>query len=85
MNRRMKVSLLLTAVLFLAAACSTEPKQTQPVVSKSDSGTSTAAPAKEAGQRKNALVRVINATPGAMAVDIFAEVSGKIPTLNSTT
>ena len=73
MNRQVRVSMLLTAVLFLAAACSTEPKQTQPVVSKSDTGTSTAAPAKEAGQRNNALVRVINATPGAMAVDVFAD------------
>ena len=73
MNRQVRVSMLLTAVLFLAAACSTEPKQTQPVVSKSDTGTSTAAPAKEAGQRNNALVRVINATPGAIAVDVFAD------------
>jgi hypothetical protein len=73
MNRQMKVSLLLLAVLFLAAACSNEPKQTQPVVSRSDSGTSTAPPAKEAEQRKNALVRVINAAPNAMTVDVFAD------------
>jgi len=73
MNKQVRVSLLLTAVLFLAAACSNEPKQTQPVISKTDSGTSTAPAAKEAGQRNNALVRVINATPGAMAVDIFAD------------
>lgn len=73
MNRQMKVSLLLTAVLSLAAACSNEPKQTQPVVSRSDSGTSTAPPAKEAQQRQNALVRVINAAPHAMAIDVFAD------------
>ncbi len=73
MNKQMKVGLLLIAVLFLAAACSNEPKQTQPVISKTDSGTSTAPPAKEAEQRNNALVRVINAAPGAMAVDVFAD------------
>lgn len=73
MNRQMKVSLLLTAVLFLAAACSNEPKQTQPVISKTNSGTSTAPPAKEAQQRNNALVRVVNAAPGTMAVDVFAD------------
>jgi hypothetical protein len=73
MNKQVKVSLLLTVTLFLAVACSNEPKQTQPVISKTDSGTSTAPAAKEVGQRNNALVRVINATPGAMAVDVFAD------------
>jgi hypothetical protein len=73
MNRQMKVSLLLAAVLFLAAACSNEPKQTQPVISKTNSGTSTAPPANEAQQRNNALVRVVNAAPGTMAVDVFAD------------
>jgi Domain of unknown function (DUF4397) len=74
MSNRMNLSLFLaTAVLFLAAACSSEPKQTQPVVSKTDSGTSTAAPAKEVAQRNNALVRVINAAPGPTAVDVFAD------------
>jgi hypothetical protein len=73
MNKQPKGSLLLAAVLFLAAACSNEPKQTQPVISKSDSGTSTAPAAKEVQQRNNALVRVINAVPGAMAVDVFAD------------
>lgn len=73
MKKHLKVSLLLTATLFLAAACSSEPKQTQPVTSTTDSGTSTAAPAKEAAQRNNALVRVINADPGAMALDVFAD------------
>jgi hypothetical protein len=72
MNKQLKMSLLLTVTLFLAAACSNEPKQTQPVVSKTDSGTSTAPPAKEVGQRNNALVRVINAAPDAMDVDVFA-------------
>ena len=73
MNKQVKVSLLLLAILFLAAACSNEPKQTQPVVSTSESGTSTAPPAKEVQQRQNALVRVINAAPNAMAIDVFAD------------
>ena len=72
MSKQVKFGLLLAA-LFLAAACSSEPKQTQPVISKSDSGTSTAPPAKEASQRDNALVRVINAVPGTKAIDVFAD------------
>ncbi|HEX7773798.1 MAG TPA: DUF4397 domain-containing protein [Pyrinomonadaceae bacterium] len=70
MNRQLKLNLFLVTALFLTAACASEPKQTQPVVSTTDSGTSTAAPAKEAAQRNNALVRVINTTPN--AVDVFA-------------
>lgn len=70
MNKQMKLGLFLAAAMFLAAACSNEPKQTQPVVSTTDSGTSTAAPAKDAAQRNNALVRVINTTSN--AVDVFA-------------
>ena len=74
MNNRMKLSLFLAAaVLVLAAACSNEPKQTQSVATKTDSGTSTAAPAKEVAQRNNALVRVINAAPSTSAVDVFAD------------
>jgi Domain of unknown function (DUF4397) len=71
MSRAVKLGLL-TVSLLLAVACSSEPKQTQPVVTKTDSGTSTAPPAKDAEQRNNALVRVINAVPGDMPVDIFA-------------
>jgi hypothetical protein len=73
MNKRLGVSLLVAAILFLAAACSSEPRQTQPVISRSDSGTSTAPAAKEVQRRNNALVRVINATPGTMAVDVFTD------------
>ncbi len=61
------------AALFLAAACSSEPKQTQPVKTTTQAGTSTAPPAKEAEKRDNALVRVINATPGNASVDVFAD------------
>src|SRR5688572_8744151 len=71
MNKQMRLSMFMAAaVLFLAAACSSEPKQTQPVVSKTDSGTSTAAPAKDVALRNKALVRVINTTQG--TVDVFA-------------
>src|SRR5215831_6626527 len=73
MNKQVKLGLLLAAAMFLAAACSNEPKQTQPVISKSGTGTSTAPPAKEVSQRDNALVRVINAAPGAPVVDVFAD------------
>lgn len=73
MSYQTKMGLLLPAVLLLAAACSSEPKQTQPVISKTDSGTSTAPPAKEVEQRNNALVRVINPAPGAASVDVFAD------------
>jgi Domain of unknown function (DUF4397) len=72
MVTRMKLGLMM-AVLLLAAACSHEPKQTQPVTSTSGSGTSTAAPAKEVAARNNALVRVINAVPGKTAFDVFAD------------
>jgi hypothetical protein len=71
MSRLVKV-LLLIMILLLVAACSSEPKQTQPVTTKTDSGTSTAPPAKEAEQRDNALVRVINTVPG-VSIDIFAD------------
>jgi hypothetical protein len=60
-------------ILLLAAACSSEPKQTQPVTTKTGSGTSTAPPAREAQQRDNALVRVINTVPGSVSVDVFAD------------
>ena len=73
MNSRMKLGLLLVIALLVTGACSKEPKQTQPVISKTNSGTSTAPPAKEAQQRDQALVRVINAAPGANAIDVFAD------------
>ena len=72
MHRRVKLGLMIVTLL-VAAACSSEPKQTQPVITKTDSGTSTAPPAKEAKQRDNALVRVINAVPGNVSFDIFAD------------
>lgn len=72
MVTRFRLGLMITT-LFLAAACSSEPRQTQPVTSTSSSGTSTAPPAKEVAERSNALVRVINAVPGNMSFDIFAD------------
>src|SRR5688500_12141237 len=72
MSKLVKFFLLLM-ILLLAAACSSEPKQTQPVTTKTDSGTSTAPPAREAEKRDNALVRVINTVPGSVSFDIFAD------------
>ena len=73
MNNQTKLGLLLVVTLLVFGACSKEPKQTQPVISKTNSGTSTAPAAKEAEQRGQALVRVINATPGTNAIDVFAD------------
>ncbi len=72
MRTQLKLGLLVSALL-LAAACSKEPKQTQPVTSKTDAGTSTAPPAREVEQRNNALVRVINTVPGNTSFDIYAD------------
>ena len=72
MRRPINLGLLMVALLLMAA-CSSEPKQTQPVTSKTDAGTSTAPPAKDVKQRDNALVRVINAVPGATSFDVFAD------------
>ena len=72
MISRVKLGLIISS-LFLAAACSSEPKQTQPVTSTTGSGTSTAPPAKEVAERNNSLVRVINAIPGNASYDIFAD------------
>lgn len=72
MVTRVKLGLMIT-MLFLAAACSSEPKQTQPVTTTSSGGTSTAPASKEVAERNNALVRVINAMPGRMSLDVFAD------------
>jgi len=71
MNRRIKLGLLISALLVLGA-CSSEPKQTQSVTTTSGNGTSSAAPAKDATAREKAFVRVINAAPGNASFDIFA-------------
>lgn len=71
MNTQVKLGLMIVTLL-LAVACSGEPKQTQPVTTTTDSGTSTAPPAREAEQRDNALVRVINAVPENVSFDIYA-------------
>ena len=72
MRRPTNLGLLMVALLLMAA-CSSDPKQTQPVTSKTDAGTSTAPPAKDVKQRDNALVRVINAVPGATSLNVFAD------------
>jgi hypothetical protein len=72
MNKQINLGLILVALL-LTVACSTESRQTQPVTSRTDAGTSTAPPSNEVAQRGNALVRVINAVPGATSFDVFAD------------
>jgi hypothetical protein len=64
---------LVVTLLALLSACSKEAQQTQSVTTKTDSGTSTAPPAKEVDQRNNALVRVINTVPGNPALDLYAD------------
>src|ERR1700752_33544 len=59
--------------LVLAMGCAKEANQTQPVTTKTDSGTSTAAAAKDAKQRDQALVGVVNAVPGNQAFDVYTE------------
>ncbi|PWT89494.1 MAG: hypothetical protein C5B55_11305 [Blastocatellia bacterium] len=68
-----KKLVLILGLSLLFGACSKEPKQTQTVTTKTDSGTSTAPPAKEVNQRNNALVRVINTVPGNPSIDIYAD------------
>ena len=72
MTKQINLGLIL-ATLLLTVACSNEARQNQPVISRTDAGTSTAPPAKEVAQRGNALVRVINAVPGATSFDVFAD------------
>jgi hypothetical protein len=67
------LTLGLIVLLGLAAGCSSEPKQTQPVTTTSNGASSTAPAAKEVAQRDNALVRVINAVPGNVSFDVFAD------------
>jgi hypothetical protein len=63
--------LLVAVTLLLAAGCASESNQGQPVTTITAVGRSTAPPAKEVAQRKNTLVRVIHATPGLAAIDLF--------------
>jgi len=72
MHKSLKLTLIVP-ILLLVAACSSEPKQTQSVTTRTDSGASTAPPAQEVQRRNNALVRVINANPESSGFDIFVD------------
>src|SRR5687767_2928054 len=72
-----RLSLGFVFAVLLLAACSSEPKQTQPVTSKSDAGTSTAPPASEVKKRDNALVRVINTVTEPASLDVYVD-DGKL-------
>jgi len=79
MNRHLKFRTLVFALAaLLAAACATESRRTEPVTTKTDKGSSTAPPAKEAGKRDQALVRIIYAVPGS-AGDVFADNTKAFP------
>src|SRR5262250_2791755 len=61
---------LATASLFMTA-CTPEAHRLFKDTATTEKGTSTAPPAKEAGKADKALVRVVNALPGAAPVDVF--------------
>ena len=72
MSYWIRVFMLLFSVL-VAAACSRESQQTQPVTTTTEKGTSTAPPAKEVEQRGRTLVRVVHAMPDSASLDMFAD------------
>jgi Domain of unknown function (DUF4397) len=69
-NIRFLAVLLLVTV---SLACSREAKQSQPVTTTTEEGSSTATPAKQAAESDKALVRVVNAIPNAPNLDIYAD------------
>jgi hypothetical protein len=72
MKRNQIIALLLmSSMLSLMPACNGESERNEPVATTSDAGSSTAAPAKEAEKRENALVRVVNAFPGDQTMDVY--------------
>lgn len=71
MNKRIPVVLALTGAVIIGG-CSRKSDKF-PVASDTPSGASTAPPAAAAGERDQALVRIVNALPGTPAVDITAD------------
>jgi Domain of unknown function (DUF4397) len=70
MKGRIVLSLSIALALLSSASCSSESERTEPVKTTTDKGASTAPPSKEAEKADKALVRVVNALPGA-ALDAF--------------
>jgi hypothetical protein len=64
---------LFTALLLVTFSfgCSKEARQTQPVTTTTEQGSSTAAPAEEASKGGKALVRVVNAIPNLPEIEIY--------------
>jgi hypothetical protein len=60
-------------LLVLMAGCSKESSQTQPVTTRTENATTTAAPAKDAKQRDKALVRIVNAVPTGPTFDLYTD------------
>jgi hypothetical protein len=71
MRKNVPVVLALAAALT-ATACS-RSSDNRPVASETPSGGSTAPPASTAGEQAQALVRVVNAIPGAPSVSVTAD------------
>ena len=63
----------LTALMTCAACGGGGANEAGPVTTVTQSGTSTAPPAKEVKGRGNALVRLVHAAPGVGAADLFAQ------------
>ena len=73
MNFRRRLLAGAWTALMMCAACGGGADGGQPVTTITESGTSTAPPAKEVEERGNALVRVVHAAPGVAATDVFAQ------------
>jgi len=67
------------AALIVTVGCSTESGQKGAVTTRTDKGTSTAAPSADADNRDRALVRVVQAMPAVQSADVFADDSKVFP------
>jgi hypothetical protein len=66
--------LLAVAFTILAAGCGKEANQNQSVVTTTNTGTTTAPPARQEAGEKNALIRLVDALPGSgEGIDLFAD------------
>ncbi len=69
---RLALRAMAWGLLLAAASCAPAGERGGPVTTKTEAGTTTAAPASEVAARKNALVRFVHAVPGLASVDLFA-------------
>lgn len=74
MNARLQAKTIgLILLLLVAAGCTSDTGNTQPLTTITAAGTFTAPPASEVGQRNNGLVRFIHAVPAMAATDLFVD------------